>query len=125
MFFLLLSLLNMLSFFRKLSIGGKIKDGILPEAVMGTAEDLLTTKNQMLKTDTELKESVYGKFCILLVCCIARPYGYLPMSREMECDIANDLFLSIIETRVMTEIFQVQVLSIYHLKKSFIIFQIY
>ncbi|XP_011870554.1 PREDICTED: MIP18 family protein FAM96A isoform X1 [Vollenhovia emeryi] len=42
-----------------LSIGGKIKDGILPEAVMGTAEDLLTAKNQTLKTDTELKESVY------------------------------------------------------------------
>ncbi|XP_011174171.1 MIP18 family protein galla-1 isoform X2 [Solenopsis invicta] len=59
MFSLLLSLINMLSFFRKLSIGGKIKDGILPEAVMGTAEDLLTVKNQTLKTDTELKESIY------------------------------------------------------------------
>ncbi|KAL6267200.1 hypothetical protein P5V15_000277 [Pogonomyrmex californicus] len=42
-----------------LSIGGKIKDGILPEApIMGTAEDLLA-KNQMLQSDTELKESVY------------------------------------------------------------------
>ncbi|XP_011695801.1 PREDICTED: MIP18 family protein CG30152 isoform X1 [Wasmannia auropunctata] len=59
MFFLLLSLINMLSFFRKLSIGGKIKDGILPETVMGTAEDLLTAKNQTLRTDIELKESVY------------------------------------------------------------------
>ncbi|KAL6440727.1 hypothetical protein ACFW04_003289 [Cataglyphis niger] len=52
----------MLSFFRKLSIGGKIKDGILPERIMATAEDLLTAKNQSdltLKTDTELKESVY------------------------------------------------------------------
>ncbi|CAL1676500.1 unnamed protein product [Lasius platythorax] len=52
----------MLSFFRKLSIGGKIKDGILPEGIMGTAEDLLTVKNQSdltLMTDTELKESVY------------------------------------------------------------------
>ncbi|KAH0945184.1 hypothetical protein HN011_004747 [Eciton burchellii] len=51
----------MISFFRKLSIGGKIKDGILPE-VMGTAEDFSITKNQnnlILKTDTELKESVY------------------------------------------------------------------
>ncbi|TGZ32450.1 Uncharacterized protein DBV15_04891 [Temnothorax longispinosus] len=62
----------MLSFFRKLSIGGKIKDGILPEAVMGTAEDLLTTNNQMLKTDTELKESVYGKFCALFVSYLLR-----------------------------------------------------
>ncbi|XP_018303358.1 MIP18 family protein CG30152 isoform X1 [Mycetomoellerius zeteki] len=59
MFSLSLSLINMLSFFRKLSIGGKIKDGILPETVMGTAEDLLTVKNQTLKTDIELKESVY------------------------------------------------------------------
>lgn len=73
----------MLSFFRKLSIGGKIKDGILPEAVMGTAEDLLTAKNLMLKTDIELKESVYGKFCALFVCCIARPFGYLSDIREM------------------------------------------
>ncbi|XP_020282560.1 MIP18 family protein CG30152 [Pseudomyrmex gracilis] len=62
--FPLLSLINMqhvASFFRKLSIGDKIKDGVLPPVrVMGTAEDL--TKNQnilTLKTDTELKESVY------------------------------------------------------------------
>lgn len=62
----------MLSFFRKLSIGGKIKDGIQPERIMETAEDLLTAKNQSdptLKTDTELKESVYGKLlrsiCVL------------------------------------------------------------
>lgn len=54
----------MLSFFRKLSIGEKIKDGILPDRIMGTAEDLLKAKNQsilLLKTDTELRESVYGK----------------------------------------------------------------
>lgn len=64
--------INMLSFFRKLSIGGKIKDGILPEGIMGTAEDLLTAKSQndlTLMTDTELKESVYGKLlrsiCVL------------------------------------------------------------
>jgi len=61
----------MLSFFRKLSIGGKIKDGILPGTIMGTAEDLLTVKNQTLKTDIELKESVYGKFCALFVSCNA------------------------------------------------------
>ncbi|XP_012220105.1 MIP18 family protein galla-1 [Linepithema humile] len=52
----------MLSFFRKLSLGSKIKDGILPEGIMGTAEDLLIAKNQsalVLKSDTELKEYVY------------------------------------------------------------------
>ncbi|KAG5306379.1 GALL1 protein, partial [Pseudoatta argentina] len=59
MFSLSLLIINMLSFFRKLSIGGKIKDGILPETIMGTAEDLLMAKNQTLKTDIELKESVY------------------------------------------------------------------
>ncbi|XP_077280948.1 cytosolic iron-sulfur assembly component galla-1 isoform X2 [Temnothorax americanus] len=93
MFFLLLSLINMLSFFRKLSIGGKIKDGILPEAVMGTAEDLLTTNNQMLKTDTELKESVYGKFCALFVSCIARPFGCCPMSERRCATFTNVSFL--------------------------------
>lgn len=77
MFLLFVLLINMLSFIRKLSIGGKIKDGILPEAVMGTAEDLLTA-NQTLKTDTELKESVYGKFCALFVCCNAT-FGDCPM----------------------------------------------
>ncbi|EZA60543.1 MIP18 family protein galla-1 [Ooceraea biroi] len=52
----------MISFFRKLSIGGKIKDGILPEEIMGTAEDVSIARNHSdlaLKTDTELKESVY------------------------------------------------------------------
>ncbi|XP_014471085.1 PREDICTED: MIP18 family protein CG30152 [Dinoponera quadriceps] len=52
----------MLSFFRKLSIGGKIKDGVLPERMMETAEDLSVVRDQsalILKTDTELKESVY------------------------------------------------------------------
>lgn len=43
---------------------------------MGTAEDLLAAKNQTLKTDIELKESVYGKFCALFVCRIAQPFGY-------------------------------------------------
>jgi len=68
----------MISFFRKLSIGGKIKDGILPE-VMGTTEDFSIAKNQnnlILKTDTELKESVYGKWCSICVLYHARPYGY-------------------------------------------------
>ena len=51
----------MLSFFRKLSIGGRIKDGIAEET-MGTAEDVLNVKNQkfMSKDETELRESVYG-----------------------------------------------------------------
>ncbi|XP_043278878.1 MIP18 family protein galla-1 [Venturia canescens] len=52
----------MLSFFRKLSIGGKISDGILPDGVMGTAEDLVRAKNQcdlILKDENELKDSVY------------------------------------------------------------------
>ena len=92
MFSLSLSIINMLSFFRKLSIGGKIKDGILPGTIMGTAEDLLTAKNQTLKTDIELKESVYGKFCALFVSCNARPFGYCPISLRW-CDIANDLSL--------------------------------
>jgi len=78
MLFSLFSLISMISFFRKLSIGGKIKDGILPE-VMGTAEDFSITKNQnnlILKTDTELKESVYGKWRSICVLYHARPYGY-------------------------------------------------
>lgn len=57
----------MLSFFRKLSIGAKINDGILPDGVMGTAEDLMKAKNQcdlILKDDNELKDSVYGKISI-------------------------------------------------------------
>lgn len=118
MFFLLLSLLNMLSFFRKLSIGGKIKDGILPE-VMGTAEDLLTARNQMLKTDTELKESVYGKFCTLLVCCIARLYGYCPMSREMvrHCKWLVPFHSKFFKCKFCRFIFTWE--------KSFVMFQIY
>lgn len=54
----------MLSFFRKLSIGGKIRDGLLPHSVMGTdAEDIVRAKGQsqlMAKDETELKESIYG-----------------------------------------------------------------
>ncbi|XP_035719994.1 MIP18 family protein galla-1-like [Vespa mandarinia] len=51
----------MLSFFRKLSIGWKIRDGMLPETIMGTT-DVVNLKDQnafALKTDLELKESVY------------------------------------------------------------------
>lgn len=53
----------MLSFFRKLSIGGKIRDGLLPDSVMGTAEDIVRAKSQnelVSKDETELKESIYG-----------------------------------------------------------------
>lgn len=76
-----LSPIDMLAFFRKLSIGGKVKDGLLPEGVMGTAEDLLAVKNQstlILQTDTELKESVYGKFflSLSLYLCIVELFEY-------------------------------------------------
>lgn len=80
------------SFFRKLSIGDKIKDGIVPPVrVMGTAEDLTKNQNVLtLKTDTELKESVYGK--LPSICVLYRPifFGYCPISTRW-CDIANDL----------------------------------
>lgn len=70
----------MLSFFRKLSIGGKIKDGILPERIMETAEDLSIAKDQSaltLKTDTELRESVYGKLRTICVLCRSSIYWIL------------------------------------------------
>lgn len=54
----------MLSLLRKLSIGTKVRDGILPDRVMGTAEDLVITKSRSEVTEkdkTELKESVYGQ----------------------------------------------------------------
>lgn len=80
----------MLSFFRKLSIGGKIKDGILPERIMEAAEDLSIAKNQsalILKTDIELKESVYGKLpTICISCVVLLPFGYYSMSGRW-CDI--------------------------------------
>ncbi|KYM90405.1 hypothetical protein ALC53_01837 [Atta colombica] len=85
----------MLSFFRKLSIGGKIKDGILPGTIMGTAEDLLTAKNQTLKTDIELKETVYGKFCALFVSCNMRPFGYCPISLRCNSYYFSDLLRTI------------------------------
>lgn len=84
----------MLSFFRKLSIGGKIKDGILPERIMETAEELSIAKDQsalILKTDIELKESVYGK--LRTICIVPRPFGYCFMSGR-RCDIMyDDLFI--------------------------------
>lgn len=52
----------MLSFFRKLSIGGKIKDGILPNQAMETTEEILQADEQSdltLKSETELRESIY------------------------------------------------------------------
>ncbi|XP_058796819.1 MIP18 family protein galla-1-like isoform X2 [Phymastichus coffea] len=52
----------MLSFFRKLSIGGKIRDGLLPDNDMGAAEDIVRTKNHdelVFKDEAELKESIY------------------------------------------------------------------
>lgn len=51
----------MLSFFRKLSIGTKIRDGLLPN--MENTEDVLKAKNHrelILKDENELKETIYG-----------------------------------------------------------------
>lgn len=73
----------MLSFFRKLSIGGKIRDGLLPDNVMGTAEDILKAKNQnelVSKDETELKESIYGTiryFFFAIVLLIVDIYYYV------------------------------------------------
>ncbi|KAJ8681323.1 hypothetical protein QAD02_017110 [Eretmocerus hayati] len=60
----------MLSFFRKLSVGAKIKDGLLPvdDDVGGVgvmdnvAQDILTARSRsqiMAKDETELKDSIY------------------------------------------------------------------
>ncbi|XP_034935299.1 MIP18 family protein galla-1 [Chelonus insularis] len=52
----------MLSLLRKLSIGTKIKDGILPNHIMDTAEDLVNKKQPAEVTEKdikELKETVY------------------------------------------------------------------
>lgn len=90
----------MISFFRKLSIGGKIKDGILPAEVMGTAEDLSIANNRsslILKTNTELKESVYGKWRSICVLYRARPLDIQCAMSERWCDIVNkNCFLSFI-----------------------------
>lgn len=51
----------MLSFLRKISIGGKIKDGVPTNDEMEAVEDCLDAKNRGLvsQSNTELKESVY------------------------------------------------------------------
>lgn len=51
----------MLSLLRKLSIGNKIKDGILPDRVMDTAQDFDAKVRCEIteKDEVELKESVY------------------------------------------------------------------
>ena len=62
----------MLSFLRKLSIGGKIKDGDLPARMMGSPDEILKIKignNLDLKDEGELKECVYGN-TYFLYCCI-------------------------------------------------------
>ncbi|XP_057341752.1 MIP18 family protein galla-1 [Microplitis mediator] len=53
---------SVLSWIRKLSIGTKIKDGLLPDGDMGTAQDLANKKNPSEVTEkdiTELKETIY------------------------------------------------------------------
>ncbi|XP_076245625.1 cytosolic iron-sulfur assembly component galla-1 [Calliopsis andreniformis] len=51
----------MLSFLRKISIGRKIRDGLPTGDEMEVTEDYLDAKNRalLLRSDTELKESVY------------------------------------------------------------------
>lgn len=54
----------MLSFFRKLSISDKVKDGVLPYGVMANPDDILKSKNQnslmLAQNETELRETIYG-----------------------------------------------------------------
>lgn len=62
-FKLQIAIASMLSWIRKLSIGTKIKDGLLPDGDMGTAQDLINKKipSEVTEKDiTELKETVYG-----------------------------------------------------------------
>ncbi|XP_011314618.1 MIP18 family protein CG30152 [Fopius arisanus] len=51
----------MFSLLRKLSIGSKVKDGLMPDHIMGTATDLTDEKNQncFIEDANELKENVY------------------------------------------------------------------
>ena len=54
----------MLSFFRKLSIGNRIRDGLLPDSVMGTTEDVEKSKTQNELThydENGLKDYIFGK----------------------------------------------------------------
>lgn len=68
----------MLSFFRKLSIGGKIRDGLLPDndksvmssssTVESAVKDIMQQRDDLAaKDETELKESVYGEFFIIII----------------------------------------------------------
>lgn len=54
----------MLSFLRKISVGSKIRDGLPTGDEMEVTEGYPDTRNRALvsKSDTELRESVYGKF---------------------------------------------------------------
>lgn len=54
----------MLSFLRKISIGGAIRDGLPTGDEMEVTEGCVDARNRALlsRSDTELKESVYGKF---------------------------------------------------------------
>lgn len=56
----------MLSFLRKISIGGKIRDGLPTGDEMEVTEGYADGRNRALvsRSDTELKESVYGKFTL-------------------------------------------------------------
>lgn len=53
----------MFSLLRKLSIGGKVKDGMLPDHMMSTARELTDEKNQncFIEDAGELRETVYGE----------------------------------------------------------------
>lgn len=54
----------MLSFLRKISVGSKIRDGLPTGDEMEVTEGYPDMRNRALvsKSDTELRESVYGKF---------------------------------------------------------------
>ncbi|KAF7989456.1 hypothetical protein HCN44_008130 [Aphidius gifuensis] len=49
----------MLSLLRKLSIGSKIKDGIVLDDKMATGEDIIFDKNYNITDENELKDTVY------------------------------------------------------------------
>lgn len=55
----------MLSLLRKLSLGSKIKDGIVLDDKMATGEDIIFDKNYNITDENELKDTVYGKNNIL------------------------------------------------------------
>ncbi|CAD1469642.1 unnamed protein product, partial [Heterotrigona itama] len=59
----------MLSFLRKISIGGRIKDGVPTSDEMEAVEDCLDAKNRGLvsQSDTELKESLRNRLLPWLI----------------------------------------------------------